>query len=196
MKLFQIRISLLKVVPTVWRRFMFPGNGTLTELHAVVQAVMGWQNAHAHQFRIAGAQYSDPQFELGDEVLNERHAILERLVATQGDRLEYVYDFGDFWEHELVVEEVSISDRRQDYHPICLTGARACPPEDCGGPDGYGELLEALADVRHPQHREMRAWAGGRFDPESFDVEAVNRRLRKLQTSRRGSHPSPHPTKS
>ncbi|MDP9267014.1 MAG: plasmid pRiA4b ORF-3 family protein [Acidobacteriota bacterium] len=178
MKLLQLKINLLNVVPAVWRRFVVPGELTLAELHAVIQTVMGWKNAHVHQFRVAGTKYSDPKFELGDDVLNERRAILGKLLITRGARLEYVCDSGDYWQHELVVEEVLVSDRRQD-QPICLAGECACPPEDCGGPGGYEELLEALANPQHPEHHEMRVWAGRKFNPERFDLAAVSRRLKK-----------------
>jgi hypothetical protein len=92
----------------------------------------------------------------------------------------YEYDFGDDWVHEVEVDERLGSDARLSY-PLCIGGSRACPPEDCGGPSGYEELLAGLADPRDPQHEELLTWVGGHFDREGFDVNRTNRALREIR---------------
>lgn len=160
-----------------------PGHATLGQLHDILQASMGWGNGHLHQFTVGDVVYSAPRFELdalGDEVEDERTVTVAEVLSRKGDWVLYEYDFGDGWEHLLQVEKVGLAEAGGET-PLCIAGARACPPEDCGGPWGYGELLEILRDSLHAEHAEMLEWVGGRFDPEAFDLEAVNRRLRALR---------------
>jgi hypothetical protein len=96
------------------------------------------------------------------------------------DKCLYEYDFGDSWEHEVLVEKILPREQGKRY-PVCLTGKRACPPEDCGGIWGYAEFLEAINDPQHPEHEEMREWVGGEFDAEAFDPDEVNRELQRLK---------------
>ena len=107
--------------------------------------------------------------------------ILISKIANMGRkvRFTYEYDFGDSWEHEIVLEKTLEPELKVKY-PRCVEGARACPPEDVGGVSGYADFLEAIADPKHPDHREMKEWIGGKFDPEKFDLKAVNRELRTL----------------
>jgi hypothetical protein len=176
-KIYQLKVTLRSVKPPVWRRLLVPGDVTLARLSDIVQSAMGWSNSHLHEFEIAGERYGQPDDEwgFGPAVKDEAKAKLFRLAA-QGDKLRYSYDFGDGWEHDLLVEKVQAPELGARY-PWCVTGRRACPPEDVGGPWGYEEFLAALADPDHESHAEMSEWAGGHFDPAEFDLEWVNTAL-------------------
>lgn len=184
---YQIRIGLDDVAPPVWRRFVVRSDLMLDELHTVVQTVMGWTDSHLHTWVSGDAMYAEnaEQYEMResiedgfsdeDEEVCEEDVRLDEVLVEPGDRLIYAYDFGDNWEHTLVLE--SIADGVAD--PICLAGERCCPPEDCGGSSGYEDLLKVLADPTDPEHDHLRAWAGPGFSPESFDLDAVNGELRR-----------------
>jgi hypothetical protein len=175
-KIFELVVELQDVRPAVIRLIQVPGETPLAELHQVVQVAMGWTNSHLHEFDVNGARYGqpDPDWDVG-EVGDEAKAALFRL-AGQGDRLAYVYDFGDGWTHTLVVEKV-LSPEPGVRYPRCISGRRACPPEDVGGPWGYDGFLQAMADPAHPEHDERAEWAGGPFDPAAFDLDEVNEAL-------------------
>jgi pRiA4b ORF-3-like protein len=178
-KIFEIKIELREVRPAVVRRVQVPGEMSLAGLHAVVQAAMGWTDSHLHEFEIAGARYGQPDPDWDDgEVGDEAKTKLFR-VAGQGGRLGYVYDFGDGWTHTLTVEEVLAPEPGVRY-PRCVSGRRACPPEDVGGPWGYDGFLAAMADPAHPEHDEYRGWVGGPFDPAAFNLDEVNEQLAGL----------------
>ena len=180
---FQLRIELMEVLPPVWRRFLVPGSITLPGLHRVIQEVMGWENYHLHLFRFGKKEYGIPDPEYPSEMRNERGRRLREFLRDEGEMFEYQYDFGDNWEHDVVVERivtgVEVTAAR------CLEGERSCPPEDVGSPSGYMEYLEALKDPSHPDHQQMVEWRGPSFDPERFDLKRINRRLSVLSRSRR-----------
>jgi hypothetical protein len=175
-------VSLVDVRPPVWRRIAVPSHFTLGHLHRVLQVAMGWTDTHLHQFEVGDTLYSDPTFELDgfDEVEDEGSITVAQALPRKGSRARYEYDFGDNWEHLLRVEKVGPREAGVEA-PRCLEGARACPPEDCGGPFNYPEFLEALRDPRHEQHDELLEWLGGEFDPEAFELDAVNRDLRRFR---------------
>jgi hypothetical protein len=178
-KIYEIKIELREVRPAVLRRVQVPGELSLAGLHAVVQVAMGWTDSHLHEFDVDGARYGlpDPDWDAG-EVGDEARVTLFRLLG-QGDRAGYVYDFGDGWTHRLTVEKVLAPEPGVSY-PRCVSGRRACPPEDVGGPWGYDEFVAAIADPAHPEHEHYREWIGGLFDPAAFDVDAVNAALAEL----------------
>jgi hypothetical protein len=171
---FQLKLTLQHVQPAVWRRVLVPADIPLGALHFVLNEAMGWDCKHMHSFAIAERRFSDPSNDpdgdLGFE--NEHEAELGSLVSV-GKKLTYAYDAGDGWLHEVDVEQRLEADERLGY-PLCIGGARACPPEDCGGPPGYADLLQALANKEHPKHGEMLTWVGGYFDPEGFDANRIN----------------------
>ena len=177
-QIFQLNVSLAGVRPPVWRRVLVPGGYTLDRLHRVVQYAMGWRDCHLHSFEIDGRQYGerDPDGELA--LRDELDVRLDEVVS-KGSRFHYTYDFGDWWEHDLLVEDVCTADPDERY-PCCVDGERACPPEDVGGASGYLVLLAALADPGHPEHGAMREWAGERFDPDAFDAARASTLLRRL----------------
>lgn len=174
---YQLKISLLDVEPAVWRRVVLPGHWNLSLVHSAVQVAMGWEDSHLHQFEAGDVRYAPPNpYGGGGEVRREGTARLHEVVSQVGDTLSYWYDFGDDWYHDLVVEQVLPP---QPYAQ-CLDGAHACPPEDCGGPWGYLELLAALGDPQHPEHDELLDWVGNGFDPAAFDVDQADKVLRSM----------------
>jgi Plasmid pRiA4b ORF-3-like protein len=187
----QLRIKLNDVEPEIWRRLLVRSDISLGQLHFVLNAAMGWTCSHLHSFALRDRTFGDPELDEDDELEfeNEHDFSLQSLV-TEGQVLRYDYDFGDGWEHEVRVEARLRMDERVSY-PLCIAGARACPPEDCGGLPGYNDLLRSLANPKDPDHDEVVTWVGGFFDPEGFDVNRTNDAIRalKLRTSasRRGS---------
>jgi hypothetical protein len=178
-RIFQLKIQLREVRPPVWRRVLVPGEMTLGDMHHVVQIAMGWTDSHLHEFDIDGTRYGVPVPDWdADEVADESRVKFFR-VAREGSRLGYAYDFGDGWEHDVVVEKV-LSPQPGTRYPCCIGGAGACPPEDVGGTWGYQEFLAAVADPGHPEHEHWTEWAGGGFDPSAFDVALVDKALDAL----------------
>ncbi|MBI4589791.1 MAG: plasmid pRiA4b ORF-3 family protein [Candidatus Rokubacteria bacterium] len=178
---YRLKITLLEVEASVWRRILVPGTISLDRLHMVIQKAMGWENAHLHEFTVEGRRFGEPDLDEPDENVEPEWKVTLREVAPEaGRRFEYFYDFGDSWMHEVVVERTEVPEEELRY-PMCLAGERSCPPEDCGGPPGYADFLEAVRDPRHPEHNEILAWVGGAFDPEAFDLTAVNLKLRLLK---------------
>jgi hypothetical protein len=129
---------------------------------------------------VGGREYSDPRMLEEMDCEDARRVTLATLVRGDECKFLYEYDFGDRWEHELLVEKMLPIDVGQRY-PLCLTGKRACPPEDCGGIWGYAGFLEAVHDPKHPEHEEMLEWVGGEFDPDAFDLNEVNTELQSFK---------------
>jgi hypothetical protein len=148
----------------------------LPKLARALEATMGWESYHLHMFDVGGVLFGDPDEDM-DYVINEKYATVKKVLPGEKAQLRFDYDFGDGWEHDVVVEAIESPTGGVRY-PICLGGERACPPEDCGGPSGYDGLLTALADRKDPEHEAMKEWAPDGFDPEAFDVVTLNKRLR------------------
>lgn len=176
---YQLKVTLKGIRPPIWRRVQVRGSTTLAKLHTILQIVMGWTNSHLHQFIVGDVYYGVPDREWGDDVKSERRVKLEEIVSDVKDRFVYEYDFGDSWEHEILVEKV-LPPEPGTRSPLRLTGKRACPPEDVGGVWGYPEFLDAIQNPDHPEHDTMLEWIGGAFDAEAFDLEAVNQQLRRV----------------
>ena len=174
---FQLKISLDGIEPSIWRRVQVK-DCTLGKLHDVIQAAMGWDNYHMWAFEIAGDRYSHPQA-IGDlDWKNAQKMKLSQVVNDGHNKFGYIYDMGDNWDHSIVIEKAIEPELKAKY-PRCLAGARACPPEDCGGIWGYEEFLETVQNPKHEEHEEMLEWVGGEFDAEEFDPKAVTKRMRK-----------------
>jgi hypothetical protein len=176
MEVYAIKVTILGTSPPVWRRILVPRDITLRNLHRTLQTVMGWTNSHLHQFVLHRQKLSDPRYRVWAKVADENRTTLGELIWTVGASILYEYDFGDGWQHELLLEEVLLGD--ESFQQVCVRGKRCCPPEDCGGAQGFAELLEALQDANHPSHEDVREWLGD-FVPESFSVDEINRRLRR-----------------
>jgi hypothetical protein len=177
-QIYQLKISLDGVQPPVWRRVQVPGGYTLDRIHRVIQYAMGWQNFHLHSFDVGGAQYGEPDPD-GDLELTDELDVRLDAVATMGTRLRYTYDYGDWWEHTVEVEEVMGADPDERY-PLCVSGSGACPPEDVGGAFGYAELLAVLGDPAHPEYAIARGRFGAAAVVESFDPGLATTLLRRL----------------
>lgn len=176
MEVYAIKVTLRGTSPLVWRRILVPHDITLRQLHRTLQTVMGWTDSHLHQFTLPRQKLAGPSYGVGPTVANENRTELGELIWTVGARLLYEYDFGDGWQHELVLEEILLGD--ESFQQMCVAGQRCCPPEDCGGPQGFAELIKALGDVNHPDHQEVSEWLGD-FVPDCFSVEDINRKLRR-----------------
>ena len=176
---YQIKVTLKGSKPPIWRRIQITSDITLVQLHRILQRVMGWEGSHLHQFVMGGIAYGDPGMVGEWDVEDARTVTLAALVRGEKSKLLYEYDFGDSWEHELLVEKLLPRDEGKRY-PVCLMGKRACPPEDCGGIWGYASFLEAIRDPEHPEHDEMLEWVGGEFDPDILDLDEVNKELQRL----------------
>lgn len=180
---FQFKITLLGAKPLIWRRIQVP-DCTLDKLHEHIQTAMGWTNSHLHRFQIGEERYADPM--LMEEDMDEfgykdsTTTMLSEIVPKGGKRfrLQYEYDFGDSWDHEVVFEGCPSVDPKARY-PLCVEGERACPPEDCGGVWGYADFLKAIGNKKHEQHEEMMEWIGGWFDPEEFDAATATKAMKK-----------------
>lgn len=174
---YQCKVSLADVSPAIWRRIQVWEDSTLHQLHRVLQVVMGWENYHLYQFVVGTKKYRDPHPENERKILDAKRTRLAMVLPTVGSTIEYVYDFGDEWSHELQLEAIILPDPDALY-PRCIAGERSGPPEDSGGPRGYADYLQAMADPDHERHDEMMGWRGP-FDPQAFSIEEVNRGLEK-----------------
>lgn len=179
-KAYQIKVTLKESKPLIWRRVQVPGSITFHRLHMILQYVMGWTNSHLYRFEIAGTEYSlpDPDGEL--QFLDSRRKRLNRVVSKEKTGFLYEYDFGDGWNHEIMVEKIFSAESAGRY-PVCLAGKRACPPEDCSGLRGYADILKIIHNPSHHQYEEMMEWLGDDFDPEEFDIDGVNRSLARFR---------------
>jgi hypothetical protein len=174
----QLKIAIKYMRPAIWRRVVLPDHFTLADLHEVIQITMGWQNCHMHRFEIDDISYTSAQAMGGMDMKDESKVLLRSFAKKLKQKFFYEYDFGDSWIHEITVEKIVPIDSQPDT-PVCLAGKRACPPEDCGSYPGYDMLLEALsAPVKTDEQKEMLEWIGDDFDPDHFDLDAVNRWLK------------------
>lgn len=177
---FQLRIQLEEVTPTVWRRLLVPGGVRLAKLHEIFQAAMGWTNSHLHSFTIGESFYGMHIEDYPEEELDETAFTVLQALRGGVRRFRYEYDFGDSWCHEVVVENTTWSPAALR-HGVCLDGECACPPEDVGGVSGYERFLEALADPLDEEHDSYLVWVGHKFEPEAFDLGATNAALQRVR---------------
>jgi trans-aconitate methyltransferase len=173
---YQLKISLKGLIPPIWRKVQVPGQVTLYELHRILQIVMGWGNYHPYRFLIEGAAYGEPD-PTETWLKPARETRLNEVVSDEGSKFIYRYDPADDWQHVVKVEKITPPQSGESY-PLCLSGQRACPPEECGGIWEYANLLEVLKNPEHPDYQEMLEQYGGQVDSEAFDVVRVNKALR------------------
>ena len=171
----QIKVKLLGVnKPPVWRRLQLRADTRLDQLHEILQAALGWENYHMHVFSFGEQEFGIPDRELG--LSDERQVTLGELIDL-GAGFRYTYDFGDDWEHEILVEDLLDADPDTHY-PVLVAAKGACPPEDCGGPWGYANLKEILADPNHDEHQDMLERLGldnaSEFDPAAVTTEDID----------------------
>lgn len=188
--IYQLKVTLRDIRPPIWRRIQVWEDSTLAQLHRVLQIVMSWEDYHLHDFVIGRRSYSvpDPDDDLYErKVTDERIIRLRDLITQVGAQFEYLYDFGDSWYHDLLLEAILMPEPSVPY-PRCVAGERSTPPEDVGGTTGYENYLEAIQDPDHEEHEAMMLWRGP-FDPESFSVLAVNQQLQNRFRSRKKMTP-------
>jgi hypothetical protein len=185
--IYQLKVTLRDTHPPIWRRLLVPADLKLAKLHAVLQIALGWTNSHLYEFTAQGKTYSSPNPEDyfdGPDSIDDRKVALSEVLPRVRSKLVYIYDMGDYWQHDVVLEKILPVDPAASY-PACVDGKRACPPEDCGSTSGYYDFVEAIRDPEHEQHAEMLEWCGGDYDPEAFSVEDVNRQLSRIKARRR-----------
>ena len=174
-KAYQLKVTLRGTRPPIWRRVEVKGDTTLFKLHHILQVAMGWTDSHMHQFLAKSKYYGTPDLEFPPGRQNDRKVRLDQVLRKPKERMVYEYDFGDSWEHEVMVEKVVPAAPGRGRYPLVTAGKRACPPEDCGGVPGYYHFLEVLKNPKHPDHEEVLEWSGGAYEPEAFDIQGVNR---------------------
>lgn len=190
---FTLHVQLQHIDPPIWRRIEVEGTESLRKLHHILQAAFGWEDTHLHDFLIDGMAYA--MFEV-DDVLDfadpgtsadDRKVRLQK-VLKPGSRFLYRYDFGDGWDHAIVVEKVETIESEPWGAAQVIDGARACPPEDVGGPHGYEAFLSALCnDPNSEEADHYRNWFGPGFDAELFDLRAANATLLRMASNRWGN---------
>lgn len=181
-RVMQFKVALQLIEPEIWRRIRVPSTYSFYALHVAIQDAFGWNDCHLHEFQVAmpksrrtmkiGFPDLDAPALEGHSTLQGWELFLADFFGREIDQCSYIYDFGDDWHHRVVFEE-ELPVVPGTKSPVCIAGARQCPPEDCGGPLGYLGLLEAMADPRHENHEETIEWLGDDFDPEQFDPAAV-----------------------
>ena len=177
---YQLKVSLEGTKPPIWRRLLVPSDIKLDVLHLALQIAMGWTNSHLHQFISQDQKFygiKDDDFAMdGFEMQDESTARLSHLLKAEKDYLIYEYDFGDSWTHKVILEKILAFDPDKKL-PYCVTGKRACPPEDCGGIWGYADLLVILENPEHEEYEEMLEWLDGEFDPAYLSRKEINQLL-------------------
>jgi hypothetical protein len=191
--LYTLHVQIRDVSPPVWRRINVEGATTLRKLHHILQAAFGWSSSHLHEYEIEHSRYA--MFDIDDVLdsmdpdatFDDRKTKLQK-VAYPGLRFVYEYDFGDGWNHDIVVETMKFIDGEPQGIAYISAGARACPPEDVGGPWGYENFLTTLRDEPDSEEgQRLRTWIGDGFDPEQFDRHAANATLLRMAWNRWGS---------
>jgi hypothetical protein len=189
-KILQLKISLDGFKPLIWRKFLVEDSISFHQLHNIIQKVMGWDNYHLYNFDVGNniIQAENPQGMFVDsmwtmfrpktkKIIPSEKTKLNDIIKDEKQKFSYVYDFGDNWQHSIVVEKIMEKDPSQKY-PVCIDGEMSCPPEDCGSVYGYEELLKIRENKNHPEYKErIVEWLGEDFDPELFVVDWVNARL-------------------
>ena len=180
-EVYEFKVVLLEVAPPVWRTIQVPGTCSFWDLHVAIQDSMGWLDYHLHLFRVKRPDTGDAvqigipdddAFEGDEPILPGWEVAIADYFTHPGAVARYEYDFGDGWEHEVTLEAI-VPRQKGMRLPRCLGGERACPPEDCGGPPGYENLIAVIGDPSHEEHDSMLQWLGGRFDPERFNAKTV-----------------------
>ena len=175
-------------MPKIWRRFIVDSSISLHRLHEIVQDVMGWENAHLYSFYFHKKEFSlplDDEFaDFGEKVENSKKAKLNNIEINEKDKLRYLYDHGDSWEHTIKVEKITESIEGTRI-PYCFEGERNCPPEDCGSFPGYEDIVEAMKKPKTKKAEEFIEWLGGPYNPEFFDLKRINNSLNPKEIKKR-----------
>ena len=195
----QIRVTLSEIEPAIWRELVVPWAWHLGQLHLAIQAAFNWWNCHLHEFNIGGLRYGDPElldedgFPDSPRAFDESEVRLLDFDRGRGVTFSYLYDFGDCWRHTIEIGQPLALDVPPKVG-ACVAGARARPPEDVGGVDGYERFLAIMADRNDPEHAEMKRWCGGHFDPDWFDLTLTDNDVKnalRANARRRLHQPKP-----
>ena len=181
MPAFTFKIDLLHSEPLVTRTFKVSSESTLFLLHHIIQVVMGWKNAHLYEFTIDTLRFTDTRIideDFGD-FTDVKTLMLEDVFPQVGAKAHYLYDFGDGWEHQLELIQIS-QGPQNELMPSVVSGQNACPPEDCGGVYGYKEMIKIIEDPTHEEHESMIEWVGPRFNPSTFNPITIHKELGAL----------------
>jgi hypothetical protein len=183
--IYQFKISLMEVEPTIWRRIQVPAVYSFWDLHVAIQDAMGWMDCHLHAFRFRPPKKRKdivigiPDDDSGNEkTLAGWEIPMVTYIGEVGQTIEYEYDFGDGWTHDVLFEGILLKEKGVSY-PKCIAGERACPPEDCGGAPGYFNLLETLHNPTHPEYEEIVIWLKEHvkcyfpFEADKFEPDQV-----------------------
>ena len=187
-EIIQLKISLTHSKPLIWRQILIHKDITFFELHHIIQIVMGWGSYHLYEFKLEGYRIGEVDEEEknngygSDEVLDSTTIKISDVVTQSKDIINYLYDFGDGWKHRLKVEKFHGIDKVLNY-PTCIDGQMNCPPEDCGGIGSFYHCIDILKDKKHPDHKEVNLWFNKKYNPEQFDKEKINRKLKKFAQS-------------
>ncbi len=183
---YQIKVVLNSIKPPVWRRLVVDSRMTMDALHDAIQISMGWEGGHLHQFIDRdGVIYNlqddeDFMMDFGDAAVDESLVLINEVLKQEKDWIKYEYDFGDGWEHKVILEK-KLAHKKGQFPVVCIKGRRSCPPEDCGGPWRYQHMLEQLAAPDDKEeYEELLEWLGEDFDAEYFNVNEVNAVLREI----------------
>jgi hypothetical protein len=188
-KIARIKIELEHIAPLIWRRVDVSLTTNLRALHEIIQAVMPWENYHLYKFAIGERVYGEPDPEdavWGRKIYQAKGMRLGTLVERGVSELLYTYDFGDDWQHRVIVEEVLDAQPGTDY-PTFIDGERTAPPEDVGGPPGFMDFVEAMAKPRHPQRKDLVRWYGGPFNPVDFGADRIAESIRSIAQKRKAA---------
>ena len=175
---YRFKVSLKDIKPPIWRRIEVPANYTFWDLHVAIQDAMGWSDSHLHEFEIKNPHTNEmikigyPDMEYGENILICWKELIANYFTPVNKTASYIYDFGDYWQHKVQLEQIHPVEKGQSY-PKCLNGKRACPPEDCGGVGGYYNLLEILSDPMDEDYETMIEWLGEEYHPDFFDLSEV-----------------------
>jgi len=182
-KIIQLKITLVDSEPLIWRCVQVKGTTNFLELHMAIQLAMGWKNAHLFEF-VSGEEIiglpseEDDEF---DEILNATEEIISDFFIEPDQEMNYIYDFGDYWEHKIIVEKIFLAQQGVKY-PLCIAGARNCPPEDIGGIQNFCDKLKAFENEKHPKHKETNVLFGKNYNPVIFDIDSANKQLSKINS--------------
>ena len=179
-RVYQFKITLKKIKPVVWRRIQVPEDYTFWDLHVAIQDSFGWLDYHLHEFEMMDPQREkitaigipDEEGPFDKEILPGWNLKISDWFSRSNRSAHYTYDFGDNWEHIVKLEKV-LSRKEGIKYPTCIDGKQACPPEDCGGPWGYENLLKILKNPDHEEYEDWLHWVGGKFDPKFFDPKRI-----------------------
>lgn len=176
----QLKITLTGTKPPIWRRVLVDKATTFEKLHHIIQIVMGWSNSHLYEFEIDNYRITEPNEEFdndfGNKTIDASTITLGEILTSVKEKFNYIYDFGDYWEHQIVVEKF-LPGNPQTKYPICTSGNLNCPPEDCGGVFGFYNLLYIIGNKKHPERKELLDSLGGQYDVEYFNMDEINEML-------------------